>query len=913
MSDSFADLWNSTGASKPAEPPKKLGSLTPSPAPARSTQNDVFAMLASAGSSSPASRSQTPGAATGTTQPTRSLGANGAPANPRPAQKAASSGGDAFSGLFSGALAPSSTNGAKMTIAERAAQAERDRLAQLQQQHAAAQRQASAWAGLDSLGGFSSGGQTSSVQSATSNAQSSDLDDWAFGFETAKPSAPSTSSKPPSAQQDDWGDLLSQPTTTKPASTKPPTTQNARSLLDFEEFESPVAQTSQSVSELGGSRSNTPGDFDFGDREDRLLDDNSDEDDILGELGKPVSERPPAQTRPDRRTPSPNPLRSGQKSRAVSPPPHVLGQIVEMGFSVQQARIALAATDTGLDVQAALETLLSNGAASEQPTSERAHDERRTRESGREPGWERYYESDEERPRRGQAAPARGAPRAPPRDGPSPAASGEAQRALQEHADKLLAQASELGLNMFNRANALWREGKEKALRAYEEHAVAARAAEPATRGARPRWMQDGAEDGADGHAPREERGGFRGDDEVLPPRPKPQPRPKPRQAEERPPQAQQPSTSARAKTGSLLSDDPPAVYVSPFRRKTPARSQAPVPAEPVASASKPPARAPSPVPLIQRKTVSAPAAALAASSQHKAAGTEMFKLGRYAEAEAAYSAAIGALPAGHLLLVPLLNNRALARLKTGDHAGVVEDCTAVVSMVGAGYHPSREARVEREEDGAGVDLGEGLVKALWRRAEAYEGREKWELARQDWEAIAAKDFAGKTRMDAVTGAGRCRRMLAADAAPSAPASSSAPPAPKPRPKAKVVKPAVVVSDAALNRVREANQAAEAEDQLKHELKDVVDARLAAWKNGKETNIRALIASLDTVLWPELGWQKVGMHELVTPAQVKIRYTKAIAKLHPDKLNVNNTTLEQRMVANGVFGSLNDAWNAFKQ
>ena len=33
-----------------------------------------------------------------------------------------------------------------------------------------------------------------------------------------------------------------------------------------------------------------------------------------------------------------------------------------MGFSPQQARIALAATDTGLDVQAALETLLSNGA-----------------------------------------------------------------------------------------------------------------------------------------------------------------------------------------------------------------------------------------------------------------------------------------------------------------------------------------------------------------------------------------------------------------------------------------------------------------------------------------------------------------------------------------------------------------------
>jgi hypothetical protein len=109
-----------------------------------------------------------------------------------------------------------------------------------------------------------------------------------------------------------------------------------------------------------------------------------------------------------------------------------------------------------------------------------------------------------------------------------------------------------------------------------------------------------------------------------------------------------------------------------------------------------------------------------------------------------------------------------------------------------------------------------------------------------------------------------------------------------------------------------------------------VDARLIAWKGGKETNIRALIASLETVLWSELGWQKVGMAELVTPSQVKVKYTKAIAKLHPDKvllisaqlclfsdhgwtqLSAKNLTLEQRMIANGVFGALNEAWNSFK-
>lgn len=71
---------------------------------------------------------------------------------------------------------------------------------------------------------------------------------------------------------------------------------------------------------------------------------------------------------------------------------------------------------------------------------------------------------------------------------------------------------------------------------------------------------------------------------------------------------------------------------------------------------------------------------------------------------------------------------------------------------------------------------------------------------------------------------------------------------------------------------------------MKAKLKDSVDARLTAWKAKKETNVRALVASLETVLWPELGWQKVGLHELVTPNQVKVRYMKAIAKLHPDKV-----------------------------
>jgi hypothetical protein len=69
-------------------------------------------------------------------------------------------------------------------------------------------------------------------------------------------------------------------------------------------------------------------------------------------------------------------------------------------------------------------------------------------------------------------------------------------------------------------------------------------------------------------------------------------------------------------------------------------------------------------------------------------------------------------------------------------------------------------------------------------------------------------------------------------------------------------------------------------------LSEKVDAKVSAWRDGKRDNIRALIASLDTVLWENSGWKKVGLHELVMNNKVKISYMKAIAKTHPDKVSI---------------------------
>ncbi|OBZ70135.1 UBA domain-containing protein 7 [Grifola frondosa] len=825
MSDAFADLWNSTGAAKPVEAPRKLGSITPVLPASRNPKNDVFSMLAASGSSSSVnSRAITP-TYTGSSP---SLASN-LPA--RSTQKPVSSGGDAFSNLLSGSLASSSTNGAHMTMAQRAVQAEKERKAQMQTQSstfAHPPSASSAWDGLDALG------SRSTVQRlpATSSRHAED-DEWNFGSQPA----PAKTTLP--AEDDDWGlgELTLQPLKSKPIPTSKSaaSSQQLNDLLEFEEFTSasphpPAHSPSPSI-----PRSNTPGDFDFGDREDRLLDDNDSdtEDDILGALSKPV----------DKLTPN----RSARASPAPHPP-----QSSKWASSPQQARVALASTDTGLDVQAALEILLANGAGAHSPAPEEPRDGARA--PTREPGHERYYESDEEEvahPHRSQAQPSR--PSAQRRFREQPAkevaqATSDTQRQLQEHADKLLAQASEIGLTVFNRANAFWKEGKERVQKAYEERAAAtassraAPGADGSRRNTKPKWMADVVDHENDDPALHDGVQGVFNDDHEAHPSSRSRARFSGSQTQES--QSAPEPLGSRVKTGNLFSDDP---------QRSPASS----------SSSSPAPRVSSPVPLIQRKTVSATPSEIADSAKQKAAGTEMFKLGRYAEAETLYSVAIAALPDTHLLLVPLYNNRALTRLKTGEHTGAIEDCTAAIGLIG-------------------VDLADGLLKALRRRAEAYEGREKWDAARQDWEAIAAAEWAGKARTEAVMGAGRCRRMLSSNVNTGASSPAPVPPAPKPKPQRK--------------------RAAEAEDQERYELKDGVDARLSAWKGGKETNIRALIASLEMVLWPELGWQKVGMHELVTPAQVKIRYTKAIAKLHPDKLNVHNTTLEQRMIANGVFG-----------
>jgi hypothetical protein len=156
---------------------------------------------------------------------------------------------------------------------------------------------------------------------------------------------------------------------------------------------------------------------------------------------------------------------------------------------------------------------------------------------------------------------------------------------------------------------------------------------------------------------------------------------------------------------------------------------------------------------------------------------------------------------------------------------------------------------------------------------------EKWADAAAVWQLCVEAGLGGAT---ATAGRQRCQKALAPKPAPTSRPAAPRPAAPPTRPRPS---PAPLKNSEAVERLRAAHRAAEKEGDEKIALTDKVDARIAAWRDGKRDNLRALLSSLESVLWEGSGWKKVGLHELVMANKVKIVYMKAIAKTHPDKVS----------------------------
>ncbi len=670
-------------------------------------------------------------------------------------------------------------------------------------------------------------------------------------------------------------------------------------------------------------------------KQDTTVNRKSDEDDdVLGLLGRPVSEFPKPQPSID------NP-REPVSGTSLHPQDRAVAELVDMGFTPEKSKIALEATESGTDVQAAVGWLLNQaheeslqksqirrreedpGARNKPQHSKKSPVRRKSSGGGStKPAWMREQERSEASQRR--------------QDSRSPA-NGEKDTSQY---------AAEIGTKMFKTANTLWKTGTKKLNQAVADF-------NSDSDSSHPKWMKD-AQPEAVARKPRPPQRVYDANDhdrmarkvqqqpavqqtqpdvtdEALmleadsrpPPR---KSRPKadvPQELSESPPPSrsrepqrqampqsrfmqQQTARDPRAKLSrQAIEEEASQAYISPARRKKTTPKAPPTEQEPdllfdsSQSSYRPEPTSSRPMPAVQavkRPTIpistrppppkrNIPAIspfALQASTKARQEGTLAFKRGDYALALTLYSTSISAVPSTHPLVLPILTNRASAHLKTGDPKAAITDAKSVLDLIG----PSRGAQeiVDLRSDEGVKPMATYWEKAMTRQAEALEQLERWSEAAAVWKACVEAGVGGAT---SIAGRNRCEK---ATAVPSQPKLSAArkPAAPKPRPKVSAfgdLAPESTQSAEAVSRLRAANAAADRVDDEKFALADVVDMRVKKWRLGKESNLRALLSTLQNVLWEGSGWKEIGMGELLMPGKVKINYMKGIAKVHPDKVS----------------------------
>ncbi|XP_022768121.1 auxilin-related protein 2 [Durio zibethinus] len=103
------------------------------------------------------------------------------------------------------------------------------------------------------------------------------------------------------------------------------------------------------------------------------------------------------------------------------------------------------------------------------------------------------------------------------------------------------------------------------------------------------------------------------------------------------------------------------------------------------------------------------------------------------------------------------------------------------------------------------------------------------------------------------------------------------------------------------------------EQEERRRIAEAMDFEIKRWAAGKEGNMRALLSSLQQVLWSECGWEPVSLTDLITSGSVKKVYRRATLCVHPDKVQQKGATLEQKYIAEKVFDILKEAWNKFNK
>ncbi|CUM64427.1 uncharacterized protein PRCAT00002030001 [Priceomyces carsonii] len=297
-------------------------------------------------------------------------------------------------------------------------------------------------------------------------------------------------------------------------------------------------------------------------------------------------------------------------------------------------------------------------------------------------------------------------------------------------------------------------------------------------------------------------------------------------------------------------------------------------------------------------KTISTPLDQFQQSDYNEAKekATELFSKGDYDGALLYYMKCLEALPPNHELRIVIQSNLSLNFIKLGNYKSAIESCASGLDLIDKNDLTKVDVMI------SGKPVKQWYIKLLSRKAESLEMRESFQESLSCYMELIQLGVVNKKIMD---GKRRVNDIVKPKRKP-APASQPV--------RSNTASPSV--NNENLRRLQREREKAKYEDELKFKLNDKIQEKVFEWCNGKEDNIRTLLTTLPNVLPSRLGFpflndKKITLNDLMLPKKVKISYMKVISLIHPDK--IGNFQLEDRLLCEGVFITLNKSWDIFKE
>lgn len=117
----------------------------------------------------------------------------------------------------------------------------------------------------------------------------------------------------------------------------------------------------------------------------------------------------------------------------------------------------------------------------------------------------------------------------------------------------------------------------------------------------------------------------------------------------------------------------------------------------------------------------------------------------------------------------------------------------------------------------------------------------------------------------------------------------------------------------ALQEIRDREAKKKQEEEEEDAVRKVLEPKIKAWseEHGKKKQLRALLGTLHTILWPGANWKPVSLGDLLDDSKVKKCFHKASRVVHPDK--THHLPADQRFLAKRIFDALSQAKTEFDE